>query len=258
MIRIAASTFALLLLAACAEDGASPATQTATDSQTTTATAPATPATQPGLSLRDIRQPVIDHQYQVAITICDEIIENYQKKLAQDQAEHADKSPIVNLVGLDQITLSAAYSAKAQIYALMGEFSLANQAIDDADRVITIGNPVSNITRGFILEKQGDLAGAAKLYEADMGVFMGDGAESRDRLALLAIKAGNVEDAKKYLGSDEAPTQQIVLGLIAIAEKDPDKAAADFKRASDLIADPGTGNPTLPISYCEEVPALTK
>ena len=91
-IGLVLGVFALLLLAACAEDGASPATQTATDSQTTTATASATPATQPELSLRDIRQPVIDHQYQVAITICDEIIESSQKKLARTRPKTGAKS----------------------------------------------------------------------------------------------------------------------------------------------------------------------
>lgn len=256
LISIIAGVSTLMFFPSCAENAPSSDGHLSVTQPTPDVTGS---ATQASLGLGDVRQPVIEHRYQSAIAICDVILKTSQKKLAEDQAAHPGPSNFIDVVGLDQIMVCAVYSTKAQIYALMGDFSLANDAINAGDGVIKMGNPVSKVTRGFIQEKQGNLAEATRLYLEDSeGSFLSDPTEARDRLALLAIEAGNVEDAKKYLGGGETPTQQIVLGLIAISEKDLDKAAACFKQAKALIENPGTGNPTMPIVYCEDVPTIKK
>ncbi len=209
----------------------------------------------------DVRKAVIEHRYKDAIESCDVMVENARKALARDKADRAKRPgpDLVDILGLDEIALSAAASAKAQIYALIGDFPAAEKAVDYADAVINIGNPVSRLTRGFIREKQGDIAAARKFYLDDREAAATDhiisaGPDSGDRLALLAAKSGNLAEAKKYLGTAQTPTQQIALGLIALAEKDTNKAIAYFNVATALIQEPPKGNPSLPIIYCEEVP----
>ena len=107
------------------------------------------------------------------------------------------------------------------------------------------------VTRGFILEKKGDLAGAKKAY-ADRPSEDGEA-----RLALLAFRAGNTADLARQLSNPASPTKKIVLGLLARAENRPADAKEWFHKAWLQTHDPAEMSKNhvfMPIYYCEPVP----
>jgi hypothetical protein len=215
---------------------------------------------EPGWS--PIRQAVVGHRYEEGLSRCNALIELAKNALQRDRREALTGSnENVSAIEADRLELCSAITAKAQIYAIQGQFLKAEDAINFADSVISSGNPYSKLTRGFILERQGDIAGAQKCYlddrdSAAFGHLRSVPSESGARLALIAIRIGDTNGAMRYLTRDETPTQQIALGLIALRENDKRAAAGHFARAEALMDDPPKGAPIMPIEYFDNVPQV--
>jgi hypothetical protein len=204
---------------------------------------------------RSIRQAVEKHDYDGAIRAADKAVAAEQRAI--------DQSP--DFLSLKQATFGSLLCAKAQVCALKGDFAAANATVTEAESYwygtgffksadgVTYAPSKDLIagTRGFICEKQGEISQARTLYASRPTE------SAKNRMALMALAAGDAAGAKKLVGTFQTPTQQIVLGLIARAEKHPAEAQDYFSTASRLIKDQELADKThlfFPMDYCETVP----
>jgi hypothetical protein len=174
----------------------------------------------------------------------------YETKTSPDVGLNQDNIIPVTALGYYQC-------AQAQLEAATGDLKSARVHLADAEATdqkwaaflhspLIIWYPVLDVTRGFLLEKSGDLTGAKKWYADHPGGY------TEIRLAALALIESRDDDAaaiaRQLLSSDpEDPNGWFVTGALAEKRHDNSAAISDYERA--LRRTEKVGNQFLPIYY---------
>jgi tetratricopeptide (TPR) repeat protein len=186
--------------------------------------------------------------------------------VSEMKAVEARASPAVGLStgNLMQVTLLGYYQcAQAQLEAAAGDIRNAKIHVADAEAtgdkwsnfyrgpLFLNWDGLLNVTRGFVLEKSGDLPGAKQLYATapDWGDI---------RLAELALNENRDDDAlliarKMQTSWPDGPHAWIVLGALAEKRRDTDSAITDYQQALKRMEN--IGHQFFPIHYFSSVRA---
>jgi tetratricopeptide (TPR) repeat protein len=202
---------------------------------------------------RTLPRLVIVRNYSAAVKDCETAVAHYRQQIATDSKTNV-------WTGLHILNVGFYLCAKAQALALQGSFKQANASLEEAESYgnsESLNNPggmmtaswqgILSATRGLILEKQGDLSAAKACYRSHQS----DHADGR--LALLAFRSGDKNEAARLAGGGDTITKQIVLGLLAKANGQLAESKNCFTKAADQLKAP-PANEFLPIFYCEPVP----
>lgn len=200
---------------------------------------------QEGPDPKEVGRMVSRGDYGRGIKACDELIAYYTK--------HATESAMYAM-------LPGYYTlAKAQILALKPDHQSAATVLDDA-RQFAIAHPevngflsnwqgVFDLTRGFLLEKKGDLAAAIQIYQAS------DSEHAHARLALLSLRQGKYAEARRWAVLEPTtPTSHFVLGQLEEQLHHGAAAQTEYEKAWSMLQDSlilGKNNEMLPIHFCE-------
>jgi tetratricopeptide (TPR) repeat protein len=186
----------------------------------------------------------------------------------QRKAVEARSSPSAGLSNnnmLEVITLGYFQLAQAQLEAATGDLRSAATHIADADATaqkwsgfyqspitVTDWEGLLSVTRGFLLEKSGDLAGAKRLYAGHSPTSSNISLYGNIRLAEIALNEQRNDDALAIAqvmqaSQPDSPHALIVLGALAEKRRDIGSAIADYQEALKRMQN--IGNQFFPIYY---------
>lgn len=166
---------------------------------------------------------------------------------------------------LDVTTLGYFQLAQAQLEAATGDLKSAATHVSDADATarkwyrfyqspITVRDwdGLLSVTRGFLLEKSGDLAGAKRLYMEHSPTSSNISLYGNIRLAEIALNEQRNDDAlaiarTMQASQPDSPHALIVLGALAEKRRDIGAAITDYQEALKRLRN--IGNQFFPIYY---------
>jgi tetratricopeptide (TPR) repeat protein len=201
-----------------------------------------------------IRRFVAQRDYSSALKVCNELIAYWTDTGKQSPKDAFDAN--------SSFFLGYYLLVRAQIFAIAGDFSGAEQSVGEAERSVTIrGGSEPGIldapwlssvrtTKGFVAEKKGNIEEASAAYR-DANTEKAYG-----RLALLCVQVSRVVEAKTYAAKDpNSPTSLFALGEIAANNGNKAEALQYFTRACTrleaILDGKEDANDFMPILVCE-------
>ena len=142
--------------------------------------------------------------------------------------------------------------SNAQILAMMNKPSEAQSSLSEGtewlkkytDTPLVNWQAIVAETKGFLLEKQGDLATAKDVYRDCYGYC-------QDRLALIYLKEGKRDLARDTLAGVKTPTDYYVLGALSEASGDTKSARISYEVGIRLMGRDRPPNPQMPHYFAE-------
>lgn len=201
-----------------------------------------------------IRRFVALREYSNAVKVCNELIAYWR--------DRGKRSPKDSFDANSSFFLGYYLLVRAQIFAIAGDFSGAEQSVSEAERSVTVRGGSEpgildapwlssvRLTKGFVAEKKG------KIEEASTAYRDADTEKAYGRLALLYMQAGRAAEAKTCAAKDpNSPTSLFALGKIAANTGDKAEAVQYFTQACtrlEAILDGNEdANDFMPVFVCE-------
>jgi tetratricopeptide (TPR) repeat protein len=225
---------------------------------------------QPQCNPSQIDQALVENDLDSALKLNEACIVRNRTDLETFENKYRGQpSGLVDVVGLAEVNLGSHLIAKVEILALKGALNQAESALTDAEQFDhqhpraglswTMGGLPLARARAFIMEKKGDLTGAAKIYEDILAAQKRDGWRDdihgiRGRLAIIALMKN--DGAAVELWSKDAlsvdPAANAARGELLQRKGDKPAARQYYAAALKLMNDAAKAkNWTLPIYFAE-------
>lgn len=228
------------------------------------------PSSQPQCNPIQIDQALVHNDLDSALKLNEACIVRNRTDLETFEKKYRGQtSDLVDVIGLAEVALGSSLIAKVEVLALKGALSEAESALTDAEQFdhqhprAGLGWTMSGLplarARAFIMEKKGDLSGAAKIYQDILAAQKRDGWLEdthliRGRLAIIATMKN--DDAAVELWSRDAlsvdPAANAAQGELLQRKGDKQAARQYYAAALKLMNDAAKAkNWSLPIYFAE-------
>ena len=217
-----------------------------------------------------IDQALVDNDLDSALKMTQDcIVKNRAELEALEKKYGGQPSNFVDVVGLAELATGAFLIAKVEILALKGTLPEAESALEDAEKFDqkhpraamswSLGGAALPTAKAFILEKKGNLDGAAAAYNSILVAIKQDGWPNASnviygRLAIVSLMKGDDAAAERWCKDSllNDPGANAAWGALLKRKGDTSGAKQYYAAALKLMSDAANRkNWSLPIYFAE-------